>query len=741
MIERAGAFFLMNISFRTIRNFGLGFLLLIVVLVSIFSYLVMQKTSNSLIFIVTSESVKQDQWRRLSEIVSESKAYLYDYIKGEREVVSPVLLDLEKASSALLGMKNNVKLADKRQAEIISEVLESVKVFKQSVFTLQAEYKKEDRESLSAREMKKLAIDSANIASQLVWQAYDYMRRDAELYNRSIIAKTAIVKNMLKIILLLAISITFITALIMTKALAKPIRDLKSAVKRVAEGNLSLDMPVSSKDEFEDLFKSFKQMVVDLRKARAELVDKNYMDSIVASMNDGLIAIDKQFKIEKVNLAMLSISGYAEKELINRQIETVFTENNLVSPGELESILKKGGSIRGERNIKTKNGGIVPVYISLSARKEKSGKSAGIILNIKDISELKKAEEKIIHAASEWRRTFDSISDLIWIHDTDFKFIRVNRALSNLLSIEPKELIGKNCLEFLKKDDKFPADNCLDRKTWEIIKPYAEEIYKKLSGVYYQITTSPLITDTGEFKGVVHIAKDVTEQKKLNDIFFESEKLATIGTLVAEISHEINNPLQIIINHAQLVLMEESQNNIEEMRESFKIIINEGARATDIMGRLLRFSKPSIGEVKDVDVNEALAEVIKLIEHQYMITNVNINKQFDPLLPRVKVNTRQIQEIILNLMNNARDAMPKGGDITLYTEKEGNNIKITVADTGEGMSEQTAKRIFEPFFTTKEKGTGLGLPICRSLIAAHHGELKLETALGKGTKFIILLPI
>ncbi len=730
----------MNISFRTIRNLGLGFLLLIIVLVSVFSYLIMRKTADSLFFIINNESVKQDQWRRLSEIVSESKAYLYDYIKGEREVVSPVLLDLEKASHVLSEMKNNIKLVDKRQSEIIDEVLESVKVFKQSVFTLQSEYKKGDRESLSAREMKKLAIDSANIASQLVWQAYDYMSRDVESRNRSIIAKTAIYKNVLKVISVFAIIITLITAFIMNKALARPIRDLKTAVKRVAEGNLSLDMPVSSKDEFEDLFNSFKQMIIDLRNARAELVDKNYMDSIVASMNDGLIAIDTQFKIEKVNKAMLSMSGYAEKELINRQIETIFAENNMVSSDELVSILKNGGSSRGERNIKTRNGDIVPVYISLSARKEKSGKSAGIILNMKDITEQKKAEEKIIHAANEWRRTFDSISDLIWIHDIDFKFIRVNKALSNLLNVEPKELVGKNCFEFFQKDDKFPSDNCSDRKTWEIAKPYAEEIHKKLSGVYYQITTSPLINEYGEFRGVVHIAKDVTEQKKLNDIFFESEKLATIGTLVAEISHEINNPLQIIINHAQLVLMEESQ-NLEEIRESFKIIINEGARATDIMARLLKFAKPSIGEVKDVDVNESLTEVIKLIEHQYMIINVNINKQFDPQLPRVKINSRQIQEIILNLMNNARDAMPKGGDITIYTEKEGNNIKITVEDTGGGMSEQTAKRIFEPFFTTKEKGTGLGLPICRSLITAHHGELKLESELGKGTKAIILLPI
>jgi two-component system NtrC family sensor kinase len=164
-------------------------------------------------------------------------------------------------------------------------------------------------------------------------------------------------------------------------------------------------------------------------------------------------------------------------------------------------------------------------------------------------------------------------------------------------------------------------------------------------------------------------------------------------------------------------------------------------RSSDIINRLLKFSKPSKGQIQAVNINESLEGLVEMLEHQYSVRNIRIAKNYAPGLPRVRIDEKEIQEVIMNLLHNAADAMAEGGTVTVATSCSPREIRIAVSDTGCGISRENMQKLFTPFFTTKDKGTGLGLSVCYGLIKAHKGELKCESQLGRGTTFTIVLPI
>ncbi|MFH1398167.1 MAG: ATP-binding protein [Candidatus Omnitrophota bacterium] len=235
------------------------------------------------------------------------------------------------------------------------------------------------------------------------------------------------------------------------------------------------------------------------------------------------------------------------------------------------------------------------------------------------------------------------------------------------------------------------------------------------------------------------LEQHIEDLKLTQDMLIQSEKLASLGKLVSSMAHEVNNPLMIISGNAQLSLMEEIQS--EAVKNNLKIIMEECLRAKNIIRRLLKFSRPSKGETKEVDINKSIEAVLGIMEHQFKLDDVEIKRNYQENLPLITIDEQQIQEVFMNLINNAKDAMSGVGAITITTFLEGDFLRLDFKDTGSGMPEEAKKRLFEPFFTTKEKGTGLGLAVCYGIIKAHNGELKFESELKKGTTASILLPL
>lgn len=252
-----------------------------------------------------------------------------------------------------------------------------------------------------------------------------------------------------------------------------------------------------------------------------------------------------------------------------------------------------------------------------------------------------------------------------------------------------------------------------------------------------QQVTGEVITTKTYWEGIdaslIYI-RDITEQKKLEN----NQRLTEFGKLLADIAHEINNPLMIISGETQIALTQHIDN--AEFKKSLKIIIGEIDRAKIIMQKLyqLGMSCSSKRETKMINIHKTFDEVIALIEHPFKLSNIEIKKAYMTDPPFLQLDEKQMQEVFLNLLNNAKEAMPKGGAITITTSLQNKSFRIDFSDTGCGIAETAKKRIFEPFYTTKDKGIELGLSICYNLVKANNGELTFDSSEGKGTTFNIV---
>lgn len=216
-------------------------------------------------------------------------------------------------------------------------------------------------------------------------------------------------------------------------------------------------------------------------------------------------------------------------------------------------------------------------------------------------------------------------------------------------------------------------------------------------------------------------------------------KLAAIGELAASIVHEIKNPIQVMVMHMEMVQRGKPLPNWVEM------ISLQVKHLSEITRRLMNFSRNVSEEspMEEININRPIEETVAMIQHEYEINQIEIVLNLKPDLPPVLGNVGALQQVFLNLLINARDAMPHGGTITISTESTGYYIVVKFSDTGIGIAPEHLDKIFMPFFTTKGegKGTGLGLSICRKIINEHKGEIKVESVVGKGTTFSVFLPM
>jgi two-component system NtrC family sensor kinase len=223
----------------------------------------------------------------------------------------------------------------------------------------------------------------------------------------------------------------------------------------------------------------------------------------------------------------------------------------------------------------------------------------------------------------------------------------------------------------------------------------------------------------------------------------QTEKLASLGKLAAGVAHEINNPLGGILIYSHLLL--EDIDKDSPYYANLEKIVKETTRCKDIVKGLLEFARPKEPEATSTNVNELLDKSLSLVGSQSLFQNIRVEKQYAPDLPLIVADSAQLQQVFMNIILNAADAMRGEGSLKLSTslDADGRNISIVFSDTGPGIKEEDMKKIFDPFFTTKEvgQGTGLGLSISYSIIRKHQGTIDVQSALGKGATFIVTLPV
>jgi len=317
-----------------------------------------------------------------------------------------------------------------------------------------------------------------------------------------------------------------------------------------------------------------------------------------------------------------------------------------------------------------------------------------------------------------------------------------NRKSEEIFNKKKEEVLNKDSQEVLNLSilGESIFKTCLLEK-----KNISQEIILEQKGLKKKIldlNTSFLADESGEITGVVAVIRDVTEIKDLNEEVARHKRLAALGKLSAGIAHEIRNPLSSIRGLAQFVY--NSFSKTDERKEDLNTIIQEVDRLNKLVVQVLDFAKLQKPNLTRFSLNDLIGKITELFKLEIKDKQVKFNSELSPDISKIQADEDQVRQILMNVIINAIQAIPKKGEIKIKTEKaifKGEPaIKLIIEDSGIGIPEKDFTQIFDPFFSTKDKGSGLGLSIVYKLIEAHQGEIKVESKEGEGTKFVIFLP-
>jgi PAS domain S-box-containing protein len=395
---------------------------------------------------------------------------------------------------------------------------------------------------------------------------------------------------------------------------------------------------------------------------------------------------------------------------------------------------------KSEDLIELKDGRIFDRYSSPMI--DANGLYRGRAYYYRDVTEPRRMRDKIERAAEEWRITFDSITDRISIHDKENRLLRVNKAYAAKFGLAPRDIIGKTCNQLAHGIDGLPK-NCPWAQTLRTGKPSTVEVFQPDIGLWVQESASPVFGNNGEVIGTVNIIKDVTEFRQMEQRLIMTDRLASIGELVAGIAHELNNPLTGVIGFSQLLMEKDVSDDI---KEDLMVVFGEAQRAARIVRDLLTFARKHAPVKQPSQINNILEDVLRLRAYEQKVNNIEVITHLNENNPEIMVDYFQMQQVFLNIIINAEYFMinaHKRGTLTVSTEVVKGLVRITFSDDGPGIPPENIKKVFDPFFTTKEvgKGTGLGLSICHGIVTEHGGQMYAKSGRGKGATFIIDLPL
>jgi len=376
-----------------------------------------------------------------------------------------------------------------------------------------------------------------------------------------------------------------------------------------------------------------------------------------------------------------------------------------------------------------------------------------LVAYIKALLRLKNAEKKALETARQWDETFNAISSAIFLIDREGKIVRCNRVALEMAEASEDKILNRFLKSVLVErgipEENCPFDDMIEKKSMQTTVFY-------YNNRYFRIVLNPIPEENNRLKGGVCIVTDITEIKRLEEQFRQAQKMEAIGRLTGGIAHDFNNMLTAIIGYSDFLLM-----NLKEKdpsRQIIKEIKKAGKRAASLTQKLLAFSRKQVLQPEIIDLNDVVRDMEKMIR-RLIGEDIELVTVLVEDLDRIKADRSQIEQVIMNLVVNARDAMPSGGRLTVetgnvefdtdYTNRHldtkiipGSYVMLAISDTGIGMDEKTRSHIFEPFFTTKGKGegTGLGLSTVYGIVKQSGGYIWVYSEPGMGTTFKIYFP-
>lgn len=383
-------------------------------------------------------------------------------------------------------------------------------------------------------------------------------------------------------------------------------------------------------------------------------------------------------------------------------------------------------------------GGDLDVVIA-SASKDEVGTLAtafnDMIVSIKaNIVQIRKSQE-------EMAAIFNGITDYIWVVDPDCVVLRVNKEFASKVGANPEELVGVNCRDIFFLDETFCDSACFIKRCRKDGFSGTSLEFKDTEGERtYEMRTFPLFDSEVGLKGGINYLKDISDVKLMETKLIHSEKLAATGRMAADVAHEVNNPLGIIKNYLTMIKREMKGADHSSIK-SLDVIDEEISRIAEIIKGLLVFSRPELKNEEFLDINKTIEDIVNLVRSGIGKRAVNFEMDLDCSISKIKISSGHLKQVMINLINNALDAMPDGGRLTIKTFDRADGASIYIEDSGSGIREEDLKEIFTPFFTTKGvKGTGLGLAISYGIIKGYGGDINLRSKEEKGVVASVFLP-
>jgi hypothetical protein len=337
----------------------------------------------------------------------------------------------------------------------------------------------------------------------------------------------------------------------------------------------------------------------------------------------------------------------------------------------------------------------------------------------------------------------ESLSDGLLVIDLDDRVLRWNRRLEELFRFDRTRAIGRRLSALFPED--FVQTLLVARRDQPagaslVRVPLTAGPGELARPLLVNAGIAPFQTADGIKAGWIVVIEDVTDRANLEEQLQLSEKMAAVGLLAAGVAHEVNTPLTGISSFTQMLL--EQADPADPKTQLLEKIERQTFRAAKIVNSLLNLARPSGGESMPVDVNSVVSDVLSLLEHQFRGSRIQVRRDLTADRPILGFEYK-LQQVFLNLFLNARDAMPRGGWLSVATRVTGDGVTIEVGDTGSGIPTEHIARIYDPFFTTKAEGagTGLGLSVTYGIVQEHGGTLTCDSAVGQGTRFILVLPL
>jgi len=468
----------------------------------------------------------------------------------------------------------------------------------------------------------------------------------------------------------------------------------------------------------------------------------------------GLYISSKEGRFLDCNEELLDMLCYDSKEEF---LQIDIAKDLYIRPEDrvsFQKLIEKQGFVKDfEVQFKKKNKEEITVLLTAHVERDEKGVVIGYEGLIIDISERKRMEKELREANEFLTRLIESSVDGIIVADTEGKVLIFNAGAENILGYKTDEVVGKINIRSIYPPGvaKEVMQKLRSREFGGVGKLATFPIlFRRKDGelIECDLSASLIYDEEGNEIVSVGIFKDLSERLgiereliKTREALLQAEKLAAMGRLTSQIAHELNNPIYGIMNTLELLKSEVPPES--KRRRILELSLSETVRLSEMLRSMLSFSKPEEEKRIPTKINELIEGILLVMEKQMREVNIRVMTAFQKDLPEIMASTNQIRQVMLNMIKNAKESMPSGGALNIKTMGHAKNIMIIIRDTGAGIPEEIRDKIFDAFFTTKQKvkGVGLGLSVCYGIIKDHGGDIRVESEIGKGTHFIITLPV